>query len=170
MITREGWSDDEVAVTTDRPVAPAHSLVMPYRSGYEENDREAIQERLSSGELAGVISTSALELGLDLPGINTVVLVGVPQSSTSLRQRIGRVGRRGPGRVIVIDSGGIGDSVAFRQPERLLDRAPAQSSLYLENRRIQYIHALCFAAPGGEYDMLIGAQPEAGSEPAERMR
>ena len=132
--------------------------VLPYRAGYEEGDRQAIQERLTRGDLRGVISTSALELGLDISGVNSAVLVGVPNSATSFTQRIGRVGRQGPGDVYVIHAGGVQDDIVFRDPDQLLTRPLTQSALNLENRRVQYIHALCFAGAGAEYDTLQGRQ------------
>ena len=166
IVARPDPDNDEVAATLDRPTAIAPLRVLPYRAGFEEEDRALVQDWLSRGELRGVISTSALELGLNLEGINAVVLVGVPHSTTSLRQRIGRVGRQAPGQVIIVDAGGVTDGVVFRDPDRLFDRPFAESSLYLENRRIQYIHALCFAAAGGEYDMLAGTGPEDAVDPS----
>lgn len=70
--------------------------ILPYRAGYEEDDRLAIQGRFSNGTLAGVISTSALELGIDIPYLTIGVLVGVPYSSTSFYQRVDRIGRHAP--------------------------------------------------------------------------
>lgn len=129
--------------------------VLPYRAGYEAPDRDLIQKRLSEGTLPGVISTSALELGLDIPSLDTAVLIGVPRSSTSLHQRIGRIGRHGPGQVIVISSGDLYDEAIMSEPQELLQRPHADPALYLENRRIQYIHALCLARPGGEHDSAM---------------
>ncbi|MBL0345500.1 helicase-related protein [Candidatus Villigracilis affinis] len=124
--------------------------VLPYRAGYEETDRTRIQERLSNGKLSGIISTSALELGIDIPYLETCVLVGVPPSATSLWQRIGRIGRHSKGNVIVINTGSVYDQAVFSNPESLLKRPLAESTLYLENPYIQYIHALCLARLGGE--------------------
>jgi DEAD/DEAH box helicase domain-containing protein len=67
-----------------------HTSVLPYRSGYETEDRERIQRALTSGELAGVVSTSALELGLDIGEVDVVVLVDVPPSVKAFWQRLGR--------------------------------------------------------------------------------
>ncbi len=131
--------------------------VLPYRAGYEERDREVIQDRLATGSLSGVVSTSALELGIDIPHVDTGVLFGVPASSTNLWQRIGRVGRHRPGTVIVVNTGGLYDEAIFRDPRMLLDRPPAEGALYLQNPRIQYIHALCLARHGGEHDQLAAA-------------
>ncbi len=152
---------DDAATNVPFDVPPS---VLPYRSGYEEDDRSRIQDRLARGELAGVISTSALELGLDIRGLSTAVLLGVPSTATSFQQRVGRVGRHAPGTVLIVNAGGVYDEIIFSEPERLFTRPLAQSALCLENRHIQYVHALCFAAPGGEYDALRGAA--AGAEGA----
>lgn len=128
--------------------------IYPYRSGYEEEDRRDIQDMLSSGRLRGVASTSALELGIDVPHLDLAVLVGVPSSATSLYQRIGRIGRHAPGQVVIINDGSVVSSDVFRDPQTLLELPLAEGALYLENPRVQYIHALCLARQGGEDDTL----------------
>jgi len=130
------------------------ATILPYRAGYEDRDRAAIQHALASGSVQGIISTSALELGLDISGLTTAVLLGVPPTATSLWQRIGRVGRHQPGHVYIIYSGSPLDDHVFAEPKRLLERPLESSALYLNNQRIQYIHALCVARPGGEHDQL----------------
>jgi DEAD/DEAH box helicase domain-containing protein len=156
--------EDQTVQPGDAPPAhggsPADALerldVLPFRAGYESEDRDRIQRRLSRGRLRGVVSTSALELGIDIPHLNTAVLVGIPRSSTSLYQRIGRVGRSAPGRVVVVHSGDVRDEAVFQDPGALLELPVAEGALYLENRRIQYIHALCLARTGGEHDQAGG--------------
>lgn len=130
----------------------ARAQILPYRAGYEDADRAAIEQRLASGSLRGVVSTSALELGIDLAHLDLGVLYGVPQSSTALLQRVGRVGRAARGEVLVVHAGGLLDDAVFANPAELLQRPPAEGALYLENRRIQYIHSLCLARQGGEHD------------------
>lgn len=137
--------------------------VLPYRAGYERYDRETIQRRLIDGTLRGVVSTSALELGIDVPHLDSGVLIGVPRSATSLMQRIGRVGRRVPGCVLVVNTGSLHDEAVFRKPAELLKQPLAQAALYLENRRIQYIHSLCLARHGGEHDQILEATGSNGS-------
>jgi len=129
--------------------------VLPYRAGYEEYDRQKIQDRLSTGSLRGVISTSALELGIDIPHLDVAVLVGVPRSATSFQQRIGRVGRKQKGFIFVLNTGDVYDETLFNKPEKILDRPLAESALYLENQRIQYIHALCLGRENGEIDQVF---------------
>jgi len=144
---------------TERKDIRGHNI-LPYRAGYEEHDRRDIQERLSEGKLAGVISTSALELGIDIPYLNTGVLIGVPHSSTSLHQRIGRVGRQKGGKIIIINTKDVYDEAMFREPKKILERPLAQGALYLENKRIQYIHALCLARRDGEHDQVKNMKGE----------
>jgi DEAD/DEAH box helicase domain-containing protein len=128
--------------------------ILPFRSGYEEGDRLKIQERLTEGTLAGVISTSALELGMDIPHLNLGILLGVPNSATSLFQRIGRIGRCSLGCVLIINQGTVYDEFIFSTPAEIMKRPLAEGALYLENQRIQYIHALCLARSGGEHDTV----------------
>jgi DEAD/DEAH box helicase domain-containing protein len=147
-------SEDDEETDTNDPLEGA--AILPYRSGYEEKDREIIERRLGSGSLRGVVSTSALELGIDIPHLDVAVLIGVPRSSTSLYQRIGRIGRTTSGDVVVISTGDVFDEAVFQEPAELLARPPAESALYLENSRIQYIHALCLARVGGEFEAIAG--------------
>lgn len=128
--------------------------ILPYRAGYEESDRNKIQHRLSQGKLSGVISTSALELGIDIPYLDVCILIGVPKSATSLQQRIGRIGRHAKGDVLVINTGDVYDQAIFANPPSFLNRPLAESTLYLDNIYIQYIHALCLARLGGEHDTV----------------
>ena len=143
--------DDEVSLNYDH----LQKLnILPYRAGYEENDRSAIQERLSKGTLTGIVSTSALELGIDIPFLTLCILVGVPHSATSFYQRIGRIGRHSKGEVVVVNAGDIYSESVFRNPKQLLNMPLSEGALYLENPRIQYIHALCLARHGGEHDQV----------------
>lgn len=131
--------------------------VLPYRSGYEMMDRQEIQRRLERGELRGVVSTSAFELGMDIPNLDIAVLLGVPQSSTSFFQRIGRIGRSKPGHVFVLNSGTPDDNLVFDEPEGVLHRPLVESKLYLDNPFIRYIHTMCLGRPGGEHDAIQSA-------------
>lgn len=131
--------------------------VYPYRSGYEEADRQRIQEKLASGRLKGVVSTSALEMGIDLPHLTLGILIGIPASGTSYYQRVGRVGRKSPGMVIVVNNHTVMSESVFREPERLTNLPLSTSALYLHNQRIQYIHAMCLARPGGEDEVSCHA-------------
>lgn len=131
-----------------------NSNILPYRSGYEQEDRRKIEEALRRGALQGVVATSALELGIDIPDMSFGANLGVPQSRKAFRQRIGRVGRACPGVFFVIASPN-----AFRRfGETFKDYYTGSvepSYLYLGNRFIQFAHARCLA---DEMEVLKGDQ------------
>lgn len=118
-------------------------LVLPYRAGYEDEDRLRIQKALEQGELAGVVCTSALELGLDIGEIGLVILLTTPPSVKAFKQRIGRGGRRRPGICLILDTAG---TITMTGLNNYLRRSNEPNWLYLENRYIQYINVLCAAA------------------------
>jgi DEAD/DEAH box helicase domain-containing protein len=133
-----------LAVTSNqklRKVLPG-TEVLPYRAGIDVEDRKDIEKQLKKGTLRGVISTSALELGIDLPHLQVGINVGVPATRKSYRQRLGRVGRSGSGAFIVIS-----DHNAFRRFgtsfREYHDMSVEPSYLYLDNRFMQYAHARC---------------------------
>lgn len=117
-------------------------VILPYRAGYEDLDRLRIQRALGQGELAGVVSTSALELGIDIGDINLVVLLNTPPSVKAFHQRIGRGGRRRPGACLILDTT---YTLSLQGLRSYLGRAIEPNRLYLDNRYIQYANALCAA-------------------------
>ncbi len=76
--------------------------VSSYRAGFLPAERREIEQRLFSDKLKGVISTSALELGVDIGGLDACILAGYPGSIASTWQRAGRVGRHGQVSVIIM--------------------------------------------------------------------
>ena len=121
--------------------------VLPYRSGYEAGDRRAIQTALGAGNLKGVITTSALEVGVDIGDIDLVVILGYPPSIKSFWQRFGRAGRRADRRCdcVVVDTMGIMGTVDGGIAEYM--KKPVEESLfYMENRFLRYGNVLCAAS------------------------
>lgn len=127
------------------PEVTIPGVLMPYRAGYESGDREEIQRALADGRLRGVVSTSALELGVDIGDIDLVVLLTTPPSIQSFWQRFGRAGRSTrPGECLVIDDAGT-IAGGERGLQGYLDRPAEPNYLYLGNRYVQYTNALCAA-------------------------
>ncbi len=118
--------------------------VLPYRAGYGPEDRQEIERKLQSGRLRGVVSTSALELGIDILHLRIGFNIGVPATRKAYRQRLGRVGRNGPGVFVVI-----APPDAFRRYgtsfRQYHDMSVEPSYLYLDNRFMQFAHGRCLA-------------------------
>jgi len=120
-------------------------VLMPYRAGYESVDRAEIQNALATGQLKGVVSTSALELGIDIGDIDLVILLNTPPSIQAFWQRFGRAGRRNrTGECLIIDDSGTithghGGLAGY------LEKPVERNYLYLGNRYVQYTNALCAA-------------------------
>jgi DEAD/DEAH box helicase domain-containing protein len=121
--------------------------VSSYRAGYLPKERRAIESALASGELRGVVSTDALELGIDIGGLDCIILSGYPGSLASLWQQAGRAGRKLQDSVIVfIGFNDALDQYLLRYPERVLARGFESAVVDLSNPHIVRGHMLCAAS------------------------
>ncbi len=144
--TKDGdaTQDDLDDSDADEGRAVGRHRVLPYRAGYETEDRSEIQNALEAGALAGVVSTSAMELGIDIGEIDLVVLLNVPPTTKAFWQRVGRTGRHRAGTCLLIDARGVLAETAGRLVD-YVSRPLEPNWLYLENRYLQYANALCAA-------------------------
>ena len=118
-----------------------------YRAGFLPEERREIEQQLFSGELLGVISTSALELGIDIGDLDLCILVGYPGSIMATWQRGGRVGRNmRKSAIILIGQEDALDQYFMRQPDDFFARSPESAVLNPENQTIMDQHLLCCAA------------------------
>ena len=127
----------------------ADSGIYPYRSGYETESVNVITEKLNKGDFKGVISTSALEIGIDIDGLNIAIIADMPYDKNSYMQRVGRVGRYGCEKsyVIVVKTSSFASQLLFDEQKYNYDIDKVlpnyEPALYLEDKTVQNIHALC---------------------------
>ncbi len=121
--------------------------ISAYRAGFLPEERREIEGRLSRGELLAVISTSALELGIDIGDLDLCILVGYPGTIMSTLQRGGRVGRSGQESAIILIAGEDAlDQYFMRNPEEFLNMDPEAAVINPYNIRIMAKHLVCAAA------------------------
>ena len=129
------------SITEDAIIVESRDA-MAYRSGLMR--RERIEEALRAGEIRGIASTSAMELGIDIPDLQVGFNLGLPHSVGRLRQRAGRVGRSSPGRFIIM-----APRHAFQFHDDSLEaywRQPVEPArLYPSNPNIRNTHGRCLA-------------------------
>jgi DEAD/DEAH box helicase domain-containing protein len=147
------------AVTTSPELA--HKL-RAYRAGYLPEERREIERALFSGELVGVVSTSALELGIDVGGLDAAVLVGYPGSVASTWQRAGRAGRSGADSLaVLIALEDALDQYLVRHPAYLFQRPVEAASVDPANPYVLTSQLRCAAAelPLREEDFQLFGEP-----------
>lgn len=121
--------------------------ISPYRAGFLPSERREIERRLFSDELHGVVTTSALELGVDIGGLDVCILVGYPGSISSTWQRAGRVGRHGQeSAIFMIALQDALDQYFMRHPDYFFERSHEAAVIDPTNRNILKRHIPCAAS------------------------
>jgi DEAD/DEAH box helicase domain-containing protein len=120
--------------------------ISPYRAGYTPRERREIEGRLFRGDLLGVVSTNALELGVDVGALDAVVCCGYPGSVASIWQQWGRAGRgKDPALAVYIPGRDSLDQFLFENPPRVLGRRVEAARVTMENPYILGPHLLAAA-------------------------
>jgi DEAD/DEAH box helicase domain-containing protein len=137
------------ALQLDSRTAHLVTKVDSYRGGYTKKERRKIEDRLFRNELLGVIGTNALELGVDVGGIDLTLHCGYPSSYASLLQQAGRAGRgvaQSTSCAVVVAFNSPSEQFLWRFPSTLLTKGVAPTdTIPLTNSTIQS-HLLCAAA------------------------
>ncbi len=117
-----------------------------YRGGYLPNERRAIEQGLKSGEILAVVSTNALELGIDIGQLDVAVMAGYPGSIASTWQQAGRAGRRrSTSLAILVGSSAPLDQFIIDHPEYFLKKSPEEGIVDPDNLLILMSHLKCAA-------------------------
>jgi DEAD/DEAH box helicase domain-containing protein len=120
--------------------------VAAYRSGYRADERRALESDLTSGKLVGVAATTALELGIDVGGLDAVVLNGFPGTLASLWQQAGRAGRAGRRSTAVLVAGDDQlDQWYVAHPTELTRRQPERAVVNPDNPFVLRAQVACAA-------------------------
>ncbi|MDD1658975.1 MAG: DEAD/DEAH box helicase [Methanomicrobiales archaeon] len=136
------WAHEDLARKGQDP-----GLVTAYRAGYLPEERRAIEDRLKSGLLKGLTSTNALEVGIDIGGLDAVLISGFPGTIISTWQQAGRAGRRGKeSAAILIAFQDLLDQYFMRHPETFFGSPHEHAIVDLANPYIVSGHLLCAAS------------------------
>ncbi len=127
--------------------APWADAVAPYRAGYLPSERRALEGALREGRIRGMVSTNALELGVDIGSLGAVILSGFPGTMVSARQQAGRAGRGVDASVVVwVPFSDPLDQYLARRPALFFGRPHEHALIDRHNPYILSGHLLCAAA------------------------
>ncbi|MDL2279783.1 DEAD/DEAH box helicase, partial [Desulfovibrio sp. OttesenSCG-928-G11] len=136
-----------VSLWASEKAGPFARRISAYRAGFLPEERREIEARMASGELLAVISTSALELGIDIGSLDLCILVGYPGTVMATLQRGGRVGRLCRESAVILLAGEDAlDQYIVRHAEDFFSRPPEKAVLNPDNPVILDRHLECAAA------------------------
>ncbi len=162
LFGRARMSVERMLLDVRRLVSPELAgRISAYKAGYRADERAQIEAGLRSGHLRGVVSTNALELGIDVGSLDLAVLAGYPGSSMSFWQQAGRVGRRAEREAVVVFVAGDDalDQFHIQHPEAFFGRAMEHAAVDPSNASIQLGHVLCAAAEAPLLDSELELWP-----------
>lgn len=142
---------------TMRQLHKPEGLVRGYRGGYLPSERREIERGLRSGEILGVVSTNALELGIDIGQLDACIMVGYPGTIASTWQQAGRAGRRRDASVaILVASSAPLDQYIVNHPEYFFGQPPEAGIIDPNNLLVLMSHVKCaaFELPFEEHEQF----------------
>jgi DEAD/DEAH box helicase domain-containing protein len=129
-----------------------------YRGGYLPNERREIERGLREGRIRGVVTTSAMELGIDVGSLDSVVMTGYPGTIAATWQRAGRAGRRsGSSCAVLVASSAPLDQFIIRHPDYFFGNTPEHAFIQPDNLEILLNHLKCAA-----FELPIGPAEKFG--------
>jgi DEAD/DEAH box helicase domain-containing protein len=157
----------EVLLTYLREALPTRvgtsEAIRGYRSGYLPGQRREIEAGLRDGTIKGVVSTNALELGVDIGGLDAAVMTGYPGTIASAWQQAGRAGRReSTSLAILVASSSPLDQFIINHPEYFFEGSPESGLINPDNLLVLVEHIKCaaFELPFKRGEMFGRYQPE----------
>ncbi|MFD0827834.1 DEAD/DEAH box helicase [Neobacillus sp. M.A.Huq-85] len=139
--------------------------IMGYRGGYLPTERRKIEKGLRSGDIYGVVSTNALELGVDIGQLQVCIMTGYPGTISSAWQQAGRAGRRhGEALVIMVASSSPLDQYIIQNPGYFFNKSPETARINPDNLIILIDHMKCAA-----YELPFKKEEKFGSVDTEEL-
>ncbi len=141
--------------------------VRGYRGGYLPSERRAIEQGLRAGEIRGVVSTNALELGIDIGQLDACVMSGYPGTIASTWQQAGRAGRRaGSSAALLVATSDPLDQFIVRHPEWFFGASPEHARINPDNLSVlvNHLKCACFELPFAPDEGFGSLAPEVTRE------
>jgi DEAD/DEAH box helicase domain-containing protein len=152
--------------------SPASEQIRGYRGGYLPQRRREIEKGLREGTVRAVVSTNALELGIDIGALDACVMAGYPGTIAATWQRAGRAGRRASrSAAVLVASSAPLDQFVIRHPPYFFDASPERALINPDNLQVLVDHVRCaaFELPFSDSEAFgQPARPEDGASRAER--